>query len=202
MNDFADAISRLVSQGWAVVEDFLPADAIAALAAEAAQLRAVGCFSPAGVGRLADRMVRADIRGDQIYWLDEQALTAAQSRYWTALEKLRQALNRELFLGLTSLEIHYAVYPAGAFYRKHVDRFATAEEREISCTLYLNDNWRAEQGGCLRLYPEQGQVDILPRAGTFVVFRSAALYHEVLPATRERLSLTGWFKRRSLGAIV
>ena len=36
----------------------------------------------------------------------------------------------------------------------------------------------------------------LPSAGTLVLSISAELPHEVLPATRERLSLTGWFRRR------
>jgi SM-20-related protein len=31
------------------------------------------------------------------------------------------------------------------------------------------------------------------------VFLSADLPHEVLPASRERLSLTGWFRRRGDG---
>jgi SM-20-related protein len=34
--------------------------------------------------------------------------------------------------------------------------------------------------------------DVLPVAGRLVCFRSDLLEHEVLPATRERLSLTGW----------
>ena len=36
----------------------------------------------------------------------------------------------------------------------------------------------------------------LPQAGTLALFLSADMPHEVLPATRERLSLTGWFRRR------
>ena len=39
-------------------------------------------------------------------------------------------------------------------------------------------------------------LDIFPVGGTLVAFLSARYWHEVLPATRERLSLTGWFKVR------
>ena len=54
-----------------------------------------------------------------------------------------------------------------------------------------------EHGGALRLYlADQTELDVLPSAGTLVLFISAELPHEVLPATRERLSLTGWFRRR------
>ncbi|MDQ2656958.1 MAG: 2OG-Fe(II) oxygenase, partial [Bacteroidota bacterium] len=35
-------------------------------------------------------------------------------------------------------------------------------------------------------------LDILPVLGRMVCFRSDQLEHEVLPATRPRLSLTGW----------
>jgi SM-20-related protein len=40
-------------------------------------------------------------------------------------------------------------------------------------------------------------VDVAPRGGTLVAFLSGTFHHEVLPATRERLSVTGWLKVRS-----
>jgi SM-20-related protein len=45
----------------------------------------------------------------------------------------------------------------------------------------------------------QGERDLLPLAGNLLLFNSAQLAHEVLPARRERLSLTGWFRRRGSG---
>ena len=49
-----------------------------------------------------------------------------------------------------------------------------------------------------RLRLPQRQVDIQPgRAGSLVVFMSAGTEHEVLPASRDRLSLTGWFRWRN-----
>ena len=36
-----------------------------------------------------------------------------------------------------------------------------------------------------------------PPGGTLVSFLSAELYHEVLPARRDRASITGWFKTRT-----
>jgi SM-20-related protein len=57
---------------------------------------------------------------------------------------------------------------------------------------YLNENWTEDDGGQLRVYfPDQSK-DFFPIAGRLVCFRSDLLEHEVLPATRERLSLTGW----------
>jgi len=190
-------VDALAAQSWAVTQDFLPADTIETLVEEARQLLLAGRFLPAGVGRGAEHRIRADVRSDQILWLDENELTPAQSRYRSEIESLRAELNKELFLGLISFESHYAFYPPGAFYRKHVDRFSDSDERVISCSLYLNPDWREEDGGQLRLYVSDRQVEIFPRAGTLVVFRSDDVPHEVALADRDRFSLTGWFRRRS-----
>jgi SM-20-related protein len=47
------------------------------------------------------------------------------------------------------------------------------------------------------MYDDERVRDVLPVAGTLVCFLSDRFEHEVLPATRERLSLTGWFRRRA-----
>jgi SM-20-related protein len=74
----------------------------------------------------------------------------------------------------------------------------------LSIALYLNADWRAEDGGALRLYLEAAgrapYADIAPVGGTLVAFRSERFPHAVLPARRERLSLTGWFRRRGMEA--
>lgn len=201
MDRFTPLVEGLADQGWAVAEGFLAPQEIAALAEEVRQLQDAGAFRQAGIGRGAEHGVRGEVRGDRIHWLSEEALTPAQVSYWSRMEELRQELNRELFLGLASFEAHYAVYPPGAFYRKHLDRFARSDERTISSVLYLNAGWSEEQGGQLRLYlPRRSEEhrDVVPRAGTFVAFRSDTVYHEVLPATDFRLSVTAWFRRRSL----
>ena len=195
---FSEIVGALASRGWAVRQDLLPIDAIEALAEEARRLWLAGRFSRAGVGRGSGRQIRTDVRGDHILWLDESAMTAAQTPFWAEIEALRAELNRELFLGLVSVEAHYAFYPPGAFYQKHVDRFSDSDERAISFSLYLNSDWKEEQGGQLRLYAGDRRIEIFPRAGTFVIFRSDNIPHEVVPAERDRFSLTGWFKRRSI----
>jgi SM-20-related protein len=49
----------------------------------------------------------------------------------------------------------------------------------------------------LRMYLKDGvEYDVVPTGGCLVVFLSGEVPHEVMPATRERLSLTGWFRRR------
>ena len=66
-----------------------------------------------------------------------------------------------------------------------------------STVFYLNSDWHAEEGGQLRLHLAGGTQDLLPNWNRLVLFRSADIEHEVLPATRERLSITGWLRCRS-----
>jgi SM-20-related protein len=50
----------------------------------------------------------------------------------------------------------------------------------------------------LRLHPDgKCTEDISPLGSRLVLFLSATMLHEVLPATRDRLSLAGWFRRRA-----
>jgi SM-20-related protein len=126
----------------------------------------------------------------------------AQRDCLDALEALRRALNRELQLGLFEFEGHFAAYPPDAFYRRHRDSQEGAGARVVSCVLYLNHAWRPEDGGQLRLYLEASDSencrDVLPEGGTLVCFLSQRFWHEVLPATRVRHSLTGWFRQRAV----
>lgn len=196
-------LSRIVDDvaehGWSVQPLFAPQALTLQLADECRTRAAQGALAPASVGRGRAQTLREGIRGDHIEWL-EAGQSAACERYLGLLDELRVALNRGLYLGLEDYESHFALYPPGAFYRKHVDRFQDDDRRAVSVVLYLNADWQAEQGGALRLYLADGETrDVLPQAGCLAVFLSAEMPHEVLPATRERLSLTGWFRRRGAG---
>jgi SM-20-related protein len=187
----------IADEGFAVVSDFLPAAAVAALAADAWQRNAAGEFRPAGIGRNAQRVERSAIRGDRIVWLDEADAAPAIQAAWCALSALRLALNAALYLGLFTFEGHYAIYPQGALYRRHRDRFRDNDARVLSCVLYLNQKWTADDGGFLRLHIDaDARRDVLPVGGTLACFLAERFEHEVLPAKRERLALTGWFRRR------
>ncbi|MCS6777110.1 MAG: 2OG-Fe(II) oxygenase [Chloroherpetonaceae bacterium] len=200
MEALQELIASLVERNWAVTEQFLPQEILSALYAGARSRWEQGNMRPAGTGRGRDFAVREEIRGDHICWIDPQhPCNAAESAYVQAMEALRVLLNRELFLSLVDFEAHYAVYPPGAFYRRHVDCFRTDDRRMLSTVLYLNPGWNARNGGQLRLHhPDGCWTDILPRMGTFVIFCSDAVPHEVLPASTWRFSLTAWLRRRGL----
>jgi len=196
-------IDDLISQGWSVGPHFLPLPQLSDLAEEARKLWRDDKFRKAGIGGGDQRHLRPEIRSDFVLWLDPDNLTPTQRSYWNAIEQLRVMLNEEIHLGLNDFEAHLVVYPPRAFYRKHLDQFKQVKERLISCILYLNPFWNPADGGQLRIYTNEENdpdsfIQILPEAGTFVCFRSELIYHEVLPASRERYSVTGWLKKRSL----
>jgi SM-20-related protein len=193
-------VDQLEHQGWSVNAAWLVPSLVTELAAEIRRERAAGAFRRAGVGR--DGRVATAVRGDEIRWLDEAAPSPALRAVLARLDCLREAVNRELQLGAVGVELHFAVYPPGAAYAVHLDRFRDDDTRVLSFVVYLNEAWDAADGGVLRLHlgagPGAGYVDVVPCGGTFAVFLADRFPHEVLPARRERLSLAGWFRRRGI----
>ncbi len=199
--DVLELISdRIGRDGWVAIPSFIVPGMVAALGEECSRLAAQGSFHDAAIGSGADRQIAGDVRADQILWLEQSGSSEAQKECLDRFEEMRLKLNRELQLGLFEFECHFARYTPGAFYRKHLDQFSRDSRRRLSSILYLNSNWQSEDGGELRLYlerkPVSGHVDIRPDGGTLVLFLSDRFPHEVLPAKRERFSMTGWFKTR------
>ena len=190
-------VDAVHEHGWSEQDIFLPPDLTLALALECAALAAAGTLTPARVSQGAARSLQPGVRGDRIQWL-EAGQSDACDRYLGIMETLRVALNRGLFLGLDEYESHFAFYAPGASYMQHRDRFRHDDSRTVSVIVYLNADWLPEHGGALRLHPEGLSTrDIAPVGSRIAVFLSADMLHEVLPATRDRLSLTGWFRRRA-----
>ena len=199
-------IEALATQGYAVVPAFMAAEQVQQLASRATELQQLGLLHPASTGK---NRLNANLRGDATYWLDENSTHPAERDYFAIMDALQLALNRSLFLGLHALECHFAVYPAGAFYKKHLDQFNSdasklGDVRQVSCILYLNSEWQASDGGQLLIYLDDADasnvLEVTPNGGTLVLFLSSRFYHEVLPAKRPRMSLTGWFKTRATSA--
>jgi SM-20-related protein len=208
-------IDALAQHGYAIVDNFLPLQHVKSLASDIETRIAKQQMAPAGTGQQATR--NTTVRGDYTAWLDEASDDAATQAYFAQMEELRQAVNQQLFMNLHSLETHLAYYPIGSVYQKHLDQFShgaadTIKTRQLSCVLYLNEAWQAQDGGELRLYLQTlndqntskngaenntpDYVDILPLAGRLVLFLSGEFWHEVRPAKRARMSLTGWFRTR------
>jgi SM-20-related protein len=193
----ASLMDAIAEHGYAIAPGFLDARLVAALRSQSLRLEREDRFAAAAIGRGAQRIERSAIRGDRICWLDPMSRVSAERLLQKKLEALRLAANRALQLGLFDFEGHYSIYRAGEGYARHLDRFQDNDARVLSLVVYLNDRWRAEDGGMLRLHPPNSEtIDVMPEGGALAVFLSDRIAHQVLPANRPRLSIAGWFRRR------
>jgi SM-20-related protein len=191
--------TALQEDGWCCLPGFLDSAQVAALRGDLLEQRPE--FQPAAVGRARARRELAEVRSDATLWLDGR--NEIQRVLVAAMDGVRLALNRRLYLGLSSYEAHYAHYAPGAFYQRHLDVFqspalaaAAGPRRVLSTVFYLNDAWRDADGGELLLWADDDRelARISPRAGTAVFFLSDAIPHEVRPARVDRYSIAGWFR--------
>jgi SM-20-related protein len=196
-------VQDIQQQGYAIVEDFMDTITVESLANHAQVLKSTGLMRKATTGV---NKTLSELRGDFIQWIEAASANPIEQVYLGAMTELQQVLNQAFYLGLFELECHFAIYPAGAGYHKHLDQFIGKEERKITCILYLNDNWQSSDGGELRIYLNKKNLDkdnqdhffdVLPTGGKLVVFIASDFIHEVLPAKRARISITGWFRTRS-----
>jgi SM-20-related protein len=188
--------AALRAAGVCVQDHYLDASQVQALLSCLETRREQGAFHAARVGKAQTLRRDTGVRGDLTCWLQEP-LHTAERELLEGLEELRLALNRELYLGLFDLELHYAWYPPGAGYERHVDQAQGDSTRQLSLVLYLNEPWSAAAGGELRIFDgDGGHRDIAPQGGRLVCFRTPQREHGVLPASRDRFSLSGWFRTR------
>lgn len=188
-------MDSLSGQSYGVIDSFLTSEEINGLVINLRKRHAAGSFKEAGIGQGSGQHIQVLVRGDQILWLEEFSVVEIEQVYFKKINALIQSLNQSCYLGLKDFEFHYALYPIGAFYKRHLDRFKTDSHRKISVVCYLNEDWQATDGGELVIYlPNKPPVKISPVGGRLVCFEADVLEHEVLPATHERLSLTGWLK--------
>ncbi len=202
MNIRSDALksatAALATDGWCVLPDLLSVLQTRALADECAAMHDARLLRPArtGAGRAASLL-----RGDSTHWFPTVAMSVPQQAFADHVDALRVVLSRALMLGLVDCESHYAVYRPGAGYARHLDCLRDDDARVLSAVFYLNDAWQEADGGALRLYLADGSHrDVYPHAGRLLLFLSAQFEHEVLPATRERMSVACWMRQRAIGA--
>lgn len=188
-NHFETIADGLADKGYAVIDNFISDSDIQDVLT--LDLFREERLKKAGIGKENKQIVEG-IRGDFIKWIDKADAPEAVRKYTDKLDALRQFLNQSLYLSLKDYEVHLAMYPAGSFYKRHLDQFKSDDHRKLSVILYLNQDWNESHGGQLRMYLDNEALDFFPLAGRLVCFRSDLIEHEVLPATRERKSITGW----------
>jgi SM-20-related protein len=189
---FDSIADNLAEHGYAIANQFLSQKEVDEINSLPAFQHSQEKFKKAGVGRNADLQINEAIRGDYIQWIDKKSAAAPLVSYLDRIHELIEFLNQTLFLSLKDFEVHMTVYPIGSYYKRHLDQFKKDDHRKLSVLCYLNEHWTEDDGGQLRMFLPDTNLDILPTAGKLVCFRSDKIEHEVLPATRERRSLTGW----------
>ena len=159
-------------------------------------------FTKAATGASHAKLIDTKIRGDQTYWLSEPSLeppNLAQLQISIAMLSLKDTFENYFPILLNNFEGHYSHYPAGTFYKKHMDNSRHTNNRVFSVITYFNQNWHEGDGGELVLYsPDNGQllIEIKPLFGITVIFFSADFPHEVKATVPDRYSLTGWFTHK------
>lgn len=191
-SQFEQIADGLAESGFAVIDNFLSSNEVESIVDLDVFREGVANFKKAGIGKSQQLQVNESIRGDYIRWIDRNEAPAPAKVYMNRLQSLCEYLNQSLYLSLKDYEVHFTIYPAGSFYKRHLDQFRKDDHRKLSVICYLNKDWQESHGGQLRMYVKEQTLDFLPLSGRLVCFRSDEIEHEVLPATRERLSLTGW----------
>ncbi len=187
-----EQLDLLAQQDYILLEDFFTDDVLTQIEVFFETTRSSGGLEKAAIGTKDNEKIISEIRGDHIYWLDK-ARDRLQLPIFDQIELVMSTLNRSFFLSLSDYEFHLALYPAGTYYRKHLDQFKARNNRMISMIIYLNPDWRTGDGGELKIYPSHSDpVLIAPTYNRCILFRSDALYHEVMLSHKMRRSITGW----------
>ena len=212
----ATAHSSLKHQGYAIIPNWLAHCDVRQVLGDSLALEAAEQGHTAGVGGVVGSEsegwhIDQEFRRTSLVWIHEppesfHGQLAARLALISTMEGLclQLAHHGSLPLNEEATSIAYLYYPAGGFYRRHVDApptpSPTGEHREVSFLLYLDSGWREEWGGALRIFPEQPDgkgaephIDVLPESGTLVLLRSPRIEHEVLETLRPRRCVVGWF---------
>ena len=196
---YEQIIEDLLEKQYSIVDDFFQTEEIDRLRTSLLAKYEEDQFKKSAIGNRTNELIEKAIRGDFILWMNEVEAGETEKIFFNKINNLVDYLNRTCFMGILHKEFHYAVYPKGTFYKRHLDTFQNDSRRKLSIVSYLNDeNWLKTNGGELVIYKEDGSEEVIyPLPGRVVIFESQILEHEVKEVKNsERLSITGWLKTR------
>jgi SM-20-related protein len=195
-------LETLAEKSWAESPNIWPVDFCRQLALECQRLQQQGDLKKARIGHGSEKSIQTEIRGDFTHWISEETSTPVQKKFLHEMQTVQRILNQIFYLGLNHFESHFALYPAGTGYDRHIDNQRGANARKITFILYLNENWNPGDGGELSLFEpecEEKRLALLPPTlGRFVLFRSEVFPHQVEKSFKPRMSLTGWLRNDAL----
>lgn len=192
---FETLISSYLDTKVGIVADFVSEELAQHLIDRLFALKEQNLLKAAGIGNVAKLTHNAEIRSDEIYWLDRNNNNEFENQFLDQMDAFVSYLNRSCYTGITGYEFHFALFDKGSFYRKHLDQFQNNSSRQFSMITYLNQNWQPEDGGELCIYDEDKVQKVAPTNRKTVFFKSDELVHEVLETNKARLSVTGWLRR-------
>ena len=165
-----------------------------------------------GDGSKQTSYVEQTTRGDRIGWFDDAewpVLEDLNQRIGTLVDQLKQVpglAEKTVANGLKKITTRsqnmVACYPGGgARYIKHWDndgKHPVLRQRVLTALLYLNQGWRAGDGGELCVYDAEDtavlKATVTPNLGRLLLFWSdARVPHEVKPSNIIRFSVTTWY---------
>ncbi len=188
---YSQITDALVEDGYIVIENALDEKLSPALKYFAKNEKdfKFACISGAG-----DLHLDSSKRRDKIHWLEEDG--SIQSDFLKFANGLKEYLNKELYLGLSYYESHFAIYDVGDFYETHLDCFKNFKNRIVTTVYFLNEEWDEDDGGELVIYDADNNflTKIKPKANTLIVFMSEKFPHEVLVTNKKRFSIAGWLR--------
>ena len=184
-------MDELSEKDYVIVDDFITEELYQQIMGLFKNLEEQESLKKAGIGASQDFQVKKEVRGDLIYWLEQQRDTSLAG-FFEQMEELNEKLRRYCFISLSGSEFHLAKYPAGTHYDRHIDQFNNRNNRQITVLIYLNENWQKGDGGELKIYRDEGNLLVEPIAKRLLLFKSDVVEHEVLKTNVPRYSLTGW----------
>ena len=193
-----DFMTMLEDHRFFVRDDLLDKTDLNILYQEALRRHNLKFFEPAKIGRGANQQREINVRGDWTSWIEEDEPNKSIQKYLQIIGELTDQINKTFFAGLKRFECHFSFYPAGTYYKKHVDQFQGHTARQLSCILYLNLDYKKEDSGELVIYSpldtKKELIRVPPLGGRFVCFLTKDLHHEVLLCQKDRFALTGWVR--------
>ena len=217
----------LHDKGYATAE-FITAEAVRVVRSEIANVAPFYSRVRFGSARGAGAQISVkSVRGDRVFWMDPEQIEAGR---FDALASVLKAIDtlvldhmardarrprnekRKTARRLAGLadrtHAMLAEYPGRASrFVKHVDNTAR-DGRRLTVLCYLNEDWRGEHGGALKVYDRIGpdgasqrdgaaaSLEVAPAGGALAMFYADEVPHEVLPSHRSRHSFTVWYYDR------
>jgi len=194
LDTFNTLIDSFIDNKVGIAENFLSESLASHLRVNLNNLYAGERLLSAGTGNDKTTVHNKLVRSDKIYWLDRNHHDAHEDDFFDLMDSFISYLNSTCYTGITGYEFHYTMYETGSFYTRHIDQFKNNGSRQYSMIMYLNENWKENDGGELCIHHNGHLQNIAPVNGKSVFFKSSELEHEVLLTNKPRMSITGWLK--------